>query len=62
MRISMATNIPFEFFGEKEGLELLKKTGFDTVDYSLHIPGAYERLLPRNLRRLKRQGVQSEID
>lgn len=45
MKISMATNIPFEFFGEKGGLELLKKTGFDTVDYSLHIPGAYERLL-----------------
>ena len=49
MRISMATNIPFEFFGEEEGLRLLKETGFDTADYSLYIPGTFERLLSSNI-------------
>ena len=45
MQVSIATNIPIEFFGEEKGLELLTKTGFKMVDYSLFIPGEDTRLL-----------------
>ena len=45
MNISVATNVPVQFLGEEKGLELISKVGFDTVDYSLYIPGDFERLL-----------------
>ena len=45
MRLSIATNITIEFFGEEKGLEMLKQAGFDTIDYSLYQPFAIEMLL-----------------